>query len=101
MHKKCMLLYLHLSLSHTLLPEVALPAIIKHFLSLRQTLELPSSSIWPRLRILELSNLSPDNLPTTLGTWYKVDSMQVIQSYPYLIYLDVFGKMRSTKCYGH
>ena len=31
MDKKCMLVYLRLSLFHTLLPEVALPAIIKHF----------------------------------------------------------------------
>ena len=30
MDKKCMLLYPHLSLSHSLLPQVALPAIIKH-----------------------------------------------------------------------
>lgn len=52
-------------------------------------LELPSLSICPRLKHLELHSWSRAKLPRTLGTLYKVDPVQVIQSHPYLIYLHV------------
>ena len=41
MGKKCMLLYLHLSLSHILLSEAPLPAIIKHLFIIMTEQVLP------------------------------------------------------------